>query len=135
MEKKMESYNNVKLFDTDFDRIFFTSHGQHLNLLGKKLISSELAIVINDLFVKKQPTPTCIPGKGILDETDPNQHIPDDVTPNIEISNILQSNDLEKLNTELSDRKNSKKITAPLNPPNDKQNRWLQRTQTFYGIR
>jgi hypothetical protein len=35
MEKKTKSYCNVKLFDTDFDRIFFTSHGQHLNTLGK----------------------------------------------------------------------------------------------------
>jgi len=35
MEKKMKSYDNLKLFDTDFDRIFFTSQGQHLNTLGK----------------------------------------------------------------------------------------------------
>jgi len=82
----MKSYYNVKLFDTDFDRIFFTSRGQHLNTLGKKIISSELAIVIKDLFGKKQPTPNCIPGEGILDITDLNQNILGDVTPNIEIS-------------------------------------------------
>jgi hypothetical protein len=62
---------------------FFTSHRQHLNSLGKKLISSEVAIVINDLFVKKQPTPIGVPGKGILDVADPNQNTPEDVTPNI----------------------------------------------------
>ena len=36
MVKKMKPYCNVKLFNTDCDRIFFTSHGQHLNSLGKK---------------------------------------------------------------------------------------------------
>jgi hypothetical protein len=43
--------------------------------------------------------------------------------PNIEISKHLQNNDLEKLNTELSDQKNLKEITTPLNPPNNKENR------------
>jgi hypothetical protein len=109
MEKKIKTYYNVKLFDTDFDRIFFTSHGQHLNLPGKKLISSELAIVIKDLFVKKQPTPISITWKGISDVTDPNQNIPDNVTLNIEISKHLQNNDLEKLNTELSDQKTQRR--------------------------
>jgi len=89
MEKNMKSFYNVKLFDTNFYRIFYTSHGQHLNTLGKKLILSELAIVIKDLFVKKQPTPNCIPEEGILDITDLNQNIPGDVTPNIEISKHL----------------------------------------------
>jgi len=109
MEKKMKSYYNVKLFDTDYDRIFFTSQGQHLNSLGKKLISSELAIVIKDLFVKQHPTPICIPWEGILDITDLNQNIPDDVTPNIESAKHLQNNDLEKLNTELSDQKTQRR--------------------------
>jgi hypothetical protein len=119
----MKSYYNVKFFGTDFDRIFFTSHGKHLNSFGKKLISRELAIVIKDLFVKKKPTPILIPWKGISDVTDPNQNIPDNVTLNIEISKHLQNSDVEKLNTELSDQKRTKKITGPLYPLNDKENR------------
>jgi hypothetical protein len=102
MEKKMKPYYNVKVFDTDFDRIFFTSHGQHLNTLGKKLISSELAIVIKDLFGKKQPTPNCIPGERILDITNLNQNIPGDVTPNIENSK-QHTSDVTDLNQNTPD--------------------------------
>jgi hypothetical protein len=86
MVKKMKPYCNVKLFNTDLDRIFFTSHGQHLNSLGKKVISSELAIVIKDLVGKKQPTPNCISEEGIIDIIDLNQNIQGDVTLNMEIS-------------------------------------------------
>jgi RNase H-fold protein (predicted Holliday junction resolvase) len=49
MEKKMITYN-VKLFDTDLDRTYFTRHGQHLNSSGTELISNKLSIVIKDLF-------------------------------------------------------------------------------------
>jgi hypothetical protein len=86
------------------------------------------------LFVKKQPTPICIPWKRILDVTDQNQNIPDNVTPNIEISKHLQNNDLEKLNSEFSDQKNSKKITAPLNPPKRQRKQVASKNTDFLWI-
>ena len=86
------------------------------------------------MFVKQHPTPICIPWEGILDITDLNQNIPDDVTPNIEIAKHLQNNDLEKLNTELSDQKNSKKITAPLNPPKRQRKQVASKNTDFLWI-
>jgi hypothetical protein len=128
MEKKMKPYSNVKLFDTDFDRIFFTSHGQHLNTLGKKLISSELAIVIKDLFGKKQPTPKGITGEGLLDITDLNQNIPGDGMPNIEntkqptpdITDLNQNNpDDVTLNIEISKQPTPDITVLNQNNPDD----------------
>jgi hypothetical protein len=79
--------------------------------------------VTPNIEISNQTTPNCIPGEGIPDITDLNQNTPDDMTPNIEILKHLQNNDFEKLNTELPDQKNSKKIITPLNPPNNKENR------------
>ena len=53
MEKKMKTFNNVKLCNTDLDRPYFTNHGQQLNSSGIEAISNKLAIVNKDLFVKK----------------------------------------------------------------------------------
>jgi hypothetical protein len=50
MEKKMKTYHNVKVFDTELDRMYFITHGQHLNSSGKESISNKLSVVIKDLF-------------------------------------------------------------------------------------
>jgi hypothetical protein len=73
-------------------------------------------------------------GKEILDVSDPNQNIPDNVTPNIEISKHLQNDDLETLNRELPDQKNSKKITAPLNPPKRQRKQVASKNTDFLWI-
>jgi hypothetical protein len=57
IEKRMKSYPNTKLFDIDLDRLYYTTHGQHLNSSGKKLITNKLAILIKDMLVEKQPNP------------------------------------------------------------------------------
>ena len=90
--------------------------------------------VTPNIEISKQPTLNCIPGEGILDITDLNQNIPDYVTPNIEISKHLQNNDLEKLNTELSDQNNSKKITTPLNPPKRQRKQLALKNTDFLWI-
>ena len=59
--------------------------------------------VILSTEISKQSTPNCKLGEGILDITDPNKNILDDVTPNTETSIDLQNNDSEKSNTELLD--------------------------------
>jgi hypothetical protein len=43
-------HSNVKLLEIDLHRNHFTQHGQHLNLVGKELVSSELAKIIGKLF-------------------------------------------------------------------------------------
>ena len=88
MEKKMKTFNNIKLCDTDLDRPYFTNHGQHLNSSGKEAISNKLSIVIKDLFVKKQPTPICMPWKEILGETNLNHKNRSKLTLNTETSSI-----------------------------------------------
>ena len=45
------------MLETDLDRKYFTKHGQHLNLLGKELISVKLTTVIQEFFTKKQLFP------------------------------------------------------------------------------
>jgi len=37
IEKKVKSYPNTKLLDLDLHRSYYTTHGQHLNSLGKEL--------------------------------------------------------------------------------------------------
>jgi hypothetical protein len=40
----------VKLLEINLHRNHFARHGQHLNLVGKELVSSELAKIIGKLF-------------------------------------------------------------------------------------
>jgi pheromone shutdown protein TraB len=43
VKKILKPYPNVKLMEVEAQRHHFTRHGQHLNLLGKELVASELA--------------------------------------------------------------------------------------------
>ena len=90
MEKKMKTFNNVKVCDIDLDRPYFTNHGQRLNSSGKEATSYKLATVIKDLLVKKQPTPICMPWKDISGETNLNHKNPSKLTLNIETSKFPQ---------------------------------------------
>jgi RNase H-fold protein (predicted Holliday junction resolvase) len=49
-KKKMKSYLNVKVFDTELDRKYCTTQGQHLNSSGKELISNKLSIDHTNLY-------------------------------------------------------------------------------------
>ena len=84
--------------------------------------------------ILKQLTPNCIQGMGILDiiDLDLNQNNPDDMKLNLEISKQLQNNELEKLNTELLDQKNSKEITMPLNSPKRQRKQVALKKTYFY---
>jgi hypothetical protein len=59
---------NVKLLEIKLVRNHFTRHGLHLNLKGKKLISQEIAMIVDQFFkqTKKSPIPT--PRKSISSE-------------------------------------------------------------------
>jgi RNase H-fold protein (predicted Holliday junction resolvase) len=106
MEKKMKTYHNVKLFDTELDRKYFATHGQHLNASSKELISNKLSIVIKDLFAKKQPTQICMPWKERSQVTDLNPNNPDELLleSTDTISDTLdQQND--SVNTRISNRR------------------------------
>ena len=42
IEKRVKPYRNVKLFNLDLDRSYYTTHGQHLNTSGKESIVNRL---------------------------------------------------------------------------------------------
>jgi lysophospholipase L1-like esterase len=86
IEKRVKSYSNAKLFDLDLDRSHYTTHGQHLNSSGKELIANKLAMLIKDVFAKKQLTPIQLPWKELLEETNQRQKITENLTLNIETS-------------------------------------------------
>jgi hypothetical protein len=50
LSKLSKFHSNVKLLENNLHRSHFTGHGQHLNLVGKELVSSELAKIIEKLF-------------------------------------------------------------------------------------
>ena len=86
IEKRVKPYLNAKLFDLNLGRSYYTTHGQHLNSSGKELIANKLAILIKDVFAKKQLTPVQLPWKELLEETNQRQKITENLTLNVETS-------------------------------------------------
>jgi hypothetical protein len=66
LRKIVKLYSNVDLMEVEPQRKHFTRHGQHLNHSGKELISSELAIKIEQQLTKVEITPTQIQWKEEL---------------------------------------------------------------------
>jgi hypothetical protein len=64
----MKMCNNVKMSETDLDRICCTKHGQHLKLPGKELISMKLTTFIKKISTKKQLSPICLQWKDSISE-------------------------------------------------------------------
>jgi len=109
IEKRVKAYLNAKLLDLGLDRSYYTTHGQHLNPLGKELIVNNLTILIKDMLAKKQPTSIQIPWQGLLEGTNQSHLNTDNLVLNTEVSKHALPNDREK--TETSDQKNSAETT------------------------
>ena len=62
----MKPQSNVKLLELNLDRNHFTSHGLHMNLSGKEIVSQNLAMIIEQLYKNNQKHPICIPWKDSL---------------------------------------------------------------------
>jgi hypothetical protein len=54
--KLMKPYKHVAVVKVDFDREFFTRHGQHMNNLGKEKIAPRIARVVTDVFSNQVET-------------------------------------------------------------------------------
>jgi len=54
LNKRMKTFNNVKILETDLKRESFTKHGLHLNSSGKEQIASKLAVMVKSLLNKKK---------------------------------------------------------------------------------
>jgi hypothetical protein len=57
VKKILKLYPIVKLMDVEVQRHHFTRHGQHLNLLGKELVASELAKQCLQLLTMAETNP------------------------------------------------------------------------------
>jgi hypothetical protein len=71
VEKRMKPYPHVKLIDLDLDRSLYTTHGQHLNSLGKELIARKLATSIKDELAINLFIPIEMPWKESLEGNNP----------------------------------------------------------------
>jgi lysophospholipase L1-like esterase len=58
VRKIMKSQPKVKILELNLDRNSFTTHGLHLNIRGKKLVSQDLVQLIQQSFNEKQIHPT-----------------------------------------------------------------------------
>jgi len=96
IEKRVKTYLNAKLLDLGLDRSYYTTHGQHLNPLGKELIVNNLTILIKDVLAKKQPTSIQIPWQGLLEGTNQSHLNTDNLVLNTEVSKHAHPNDREK---------------------------------------
>jgi hypothetical protein len=63
LKKIIKIYSNVDLMEVHLQRKHFTRHGQHLNHSGKELVSSELAMKIEQQLTKVEITPIQIQWK------------------------------------------------------------------------
>jgi hypothetical protein len=54
---------HVKVIETKLDRMHFTTHGLHLNSMGKESVSATLATVVQQFFDEKRSSVIPIPWK------------------------------------------------------------------------
>jgi len=66
LSKIMKPYKHVSIVTVDTDRKFFTTHGQHMNNLGKEKIASKVSMVVTSIFQKKNVI-TCLGWKNEYD--------------------------------------------------------------------
>jgi hypothetical protein len=59
----MKLQSQVKILELNLDRNHFTQHGLHLNSKGKKLVTQDLALVVQQFFKKKQTPTISVPWK------------------------------------------------------------------------
>ena len=57
VKKIMKIHSNVKLFEVNLERKYFTRHGQYINVSGKELISIKLDTIIEQFYKKNQLPP------------------------------------------------------------------------------
>jgi len=61
VKKSMKLQSNVKSLELTLARLHFTSHGLHLNTKGKKVVSQNLALTVNQFFNKENKPSISIP--------------------------------------------------------------------------
>jgi hypothetical protein len=61
VKKVMKLQPKVRILELTLDRYHFTSHGLHLNFKGKKVVSQNLALVVQQFFSKENIPPNPIP--------------------------------------------------------------------------
>jgi hypothetical protein len=105
----MVIYNNVKILDTDLERVHFTKHGLHLNSSRKECIAQRLATMVRRFFNKERISPVCLQWK------DDTKIFSQDRTKNSYVPNCNEVTVLQSLppNIQKVTNKNEDKITHP----------------------
>ena len=129
IEKRVKPYPNTKLLDLDLHRSYYTTHGQHLNSLGKELIANKLAILIKEVLVKKQLNPIQLSWKEAIDETNQNQRTSENLILNTETSKHPPQFDIGK--TKSTDQKNLMEQTTLLDLPKRQRKQIAQKNTDF----
>jgi hypothetical protein len=60
LSKLAKIFKHVSIIEVDNNRFLFTKHGLHLNELGKKLLSNQLALHVFSLLEKVSANPTTL---------------------------------------------------------------------------
>jgi hypothetical protein len=63
LQKYVKTFNHALFLGIDYNRKFFTSHGQHLNALGKELLANQIVQHIQTVFEEKVLPPTFLDRK------------------------------------------------------------------------
>ena len=128
LKKRMAIYNNVKILDTDLERVHFTKHALHLNSSGKECIAQRLATVVRSFFNRKRISPICLQRKDdakILNQDRTNN---DSYVTNCNEVTVLQS---LPPNSQTVTNNNEEKITHPQIVKRQRRNPAL-RDQDFF---
>ena len=56
LRKRMELFENTRVFDMDPERSYYTRHGLHMNSYGKDLLAKKLAEEVRRIFLRSQKT-------------------------------------------------------------------------------
>jgi len=125
----MVIYNNVKILDTDLERVHFTKHGLHLNSSRKECITQRLATMVRSFFNKERISPICLQCK------DDTKIFSQDRTNNSYVPNCNEVTVLQSLppNSQKVTNKNEDKITHPQIAKRQRRNPVLQ-DQDFLWI-
>jgi hypothetical protein len=110
--KIMKPQSKVKILELNLDRNSFTTHGLHLNIWGKRLVSRDLAWLVQQSLKEKQtlstiPIPWMDPCRSSLDSE------PQDIKTNDEITNTVSLGS-ESLDGKINDELNN--VAVPSHP-------------------
>ena len=75
LREAIKPHPNVKLLEIELSRQHYTRHGLHLNLIGKKLVSQKVALIVEQIC-KSEKTPISLVKTTLLEDNNLTVHDP-----------------------------------------------------------